>query len=317
MKLSIIVPVYNVENYILKCISSLLDQNFDDYEIIVVDDGSPDQSVRILEENINDRKVRIIHEENQGLSVARNTGFQSAQGDYIWFFDSDDWCSQNVLKDLCSLLDNKVDVVYFTVYYEETVHGTEKLSCNTFKVKTGQKLATETDYQPCAPYYIFRRQFLLDNSLAFEPRLLHEDSMFTPQTLYLANEVINFDIPVYHRLQREGSITHNINSKRFHSISHISTVLNIFAKEKVAIEDRWNWGECIASINMTLLSLYNEFDPVTQKEIANYFKENRFILQYLSHSKKFGTRMLGYIVGISHFSIIKTYLFLNKVIKRR
>lgn len=82
-KLSIIVPVYNVEKYIVKCISSLLEQNYDDYEIIIVNDGTKDNSINLIQQHFNDSKLRIINQTNQGLSVARNTGLAESCGEYI------------------------------------------------------------------------------------------------------------------------------------------------------------------------------------------------------------------------------------------
>ena len=90
MKLSIIVPVYNVEKYIIKCIDSLLLNNTNDYEIIVVNDGTKDRSIELVKNKFCDSKIRIVEQENQGLSAARNTGVAEAMGDYIWFVDSDD-----------------------------------------------------------------------------------------------------------------------------------------------------------------------------------------------------------------------------------
>ena len=118
MKLSIIVPVYNVEKYIVKCVRSLLCQNYDDYEIIIIDDGSPDHSIEVLNKAIKDERVRIIAKKNGGLSSARNTGLQNAHGEYIWFFDSDDWAVENCLGEIVKNL-NGCDLLYFNKHYAD------------------------------------------------------------------------------------------------------------------------------------------------------------------------------------------------------
>lgn len=91
-KISIIVPVYNVEKYLRKCIDSILNQTFKDFELILIDDGSTDESGKICDEyNLKDNRIKVIHKENGGLSSARNAGLDIAQGEYIGFVDSDDW----------------------------------------------------------------------------------------------------------------------------------------------------------------------------------------------------------------------------------
>ena len=103
MKLSIIVPIYNVAPYLRKCMDSLLAQDILDYEIILVDDGSPDECPRICDAYAEKHSnIHVIHQENAGLSAARNTGVAKAQGDYIWFVDSDDYVEPNVLGVLMS-----------------------------------------------------------------------------------------------------------------------------------------------------------------------------------------------------------------------
>ena len=116
MKLSIVVPVYNVEKYIVRCISSLISQDYDDYEIIIVNDGTPDNSIEVLTSKISDERITIIHQENGGLSSARNVGMHHANGEYIWFVDSDDWVEKNCLSGFSPLL-NGCDVLYFNKYF--------------------------------------------------------------------------------------------------------------------------------------------------------------------------------------------------------
>ena len=117
MKLSIIVPVYNVEKYIVKCISSLLDQQTNDYEIIIVNDGTKDKSIDLIKKTFNDSKIAIIEQENQGLSAARNTGVRHSKGEYIWFVDSDDWIAKGGIDELIPILDGHTELVYQSKVY--------------------------------------------------------------------------------------------------------------------------------------------------------------------------------------------------------
>lgn len=100
--ISIIIPVYNAEKYLRRCINSIYAQTYDDFELLLVDDGSADSSGRICDEYAaTDSRTRVFHNENQGVSSARNTGLDNAVGEWIMFMDSDDfWCDDNILKEL-------------------------------------------------------------------------------------------------------------------------------------------------------------------------------------------------------------------------
>lgn len=112
-KISIIVPVYNVEKYLARCIDSILEQTFSDFECLLIDDGSPDCSGALCDEYAHkDNRIHVIHQKNAGVSAARNRGLDAARGEWICFVDSDDWCA----KDMLSLLygaafENDADVV--------------------------------------------------------------------------------------------------------------------------------------------------------------------------------------------------------------
>ena len=112
MKFSIIVPVYNVEKYVKRCLDSIFNQTYKDFEVIVVNDGSTDKSMNIVKKY---KDVKIINEENRGLSHARNNGVKNARGDYILFVDSDDYINKDLLKELNKSLNNNPDVVRFQV----------------------------------------------------------------------------------------------------------------------------------------------------------------------------------------------------------
>ena len=113
IKLSIIMPVYNVKNYIRKCIESVLEQKFIDYELILVDDGSNDGSGVICDEySKKDKRIIVIHQKNKGLSGARNSGINIAKGEFIGFIDSDDWIHKNMYYDLVNIaIKEKSDIV--------------------------------------------------------------------------------------------------------------------------------------------------------------------------------------------------------------
>lgn len=214
VKLSIIVPVYNVKAYLKQCLDSLIHQSLEDFEIIIVNDGSTDGSIEILNE-YDDNRLKVIHQENAGLSAARNTGLKYAQGEYVCFVDSDDFISSpNAYKEMYDLAKkNDCDIVYgnATLYYNEDHQ--EKL--NDFLKISPQNLSSEEFLMHCLQQkiifvpvwlYFYRRSFINKNNFRFKPGMYHEDEEFTPRVVLKANKVVTYDKHFYMYRQREGSI---------------------------------------------------------------------------------------------------------------
>lgn len=313
MKLSIIVPVYGVEKYIVQCISSLLIPDYDDYEIIVVDDGTKDKSIEVLEQSITDSRVRIIHKKNGGLSSARNLGIKEAKGEYIWFFDSDDWAETELLSDVISKL-NKVDCLYFNSYilnYEET--GETRI--NSIKIETNslkELYCSKKYYQP-APFYIYRKEILVKNNQCFKEGILHEDSLFTPVALTLCKNVVCFPTPVYHYRQRGGSITKTVTPKRLHDLMFVITELHNFGVSKFEKEERLAWGSTIAQITNELLFFAQNCDVIaTRKEVKCFVNSNSFLLEYLSHSER-NNKIMSFLSKLAFGNLWAVYRMLYKL----
>ena len=124
--ISIIVPVYKAESYLHRCIDSILAQTFTDWELLLVDDGSPDRSGEICDEYAKkDKRIRVFHKENGGVSSARNLGLEKMQGEYVMFVDSDDWISRNTLQ-LCSSHFGKYEIIRFSMVYVKSLIGENK-----------------------------------------------------------------------------------------------------------------------------------------------------------------------------------------------
>ena len=136
-KFSVIVPVYNTEKYLRKCIDSILNQSYDDYEIIIVNDGSTDSSKKIINEYCKtfSSKIKGVHKKNGGLSDARNKGVKKACGDYLLFVDSDDYIEKNLLKTLSKKLKDEPDIIRFQIkeVHEDKVCMYRELPFETVK----------------------------------------------------------------------------------------------------------------------------------------------------------------------------------------
>ena len=188
IKLSIIIPVYNVEKYVGRCIESCLKQDIpqDEYELLIVNDGSQDGSmdvVRLYAQRYDN--IRIFEQKNAGPSVARNKGIDEAKGEYVWFIDSDDDISANVLKTLVDFtIDLKLDVMCFdikVIKQGEVTFTHPNQSDKNQQLFTGFEFVTAVAMPPSACVAFFKKNFLLDNSLSFLTGSSHEDYDFTPR----------------------------------------------------------------------------------------------------------------------------------------
>ena len=223
-KLSIIVPIYGVEQYLRKCVDSLLNQDIDNYEIILVDDGSPDGCPKICDEYAAAHEnIRAVHRENGGLSAARNSGIKVAKGEYICFLDSDDYWEPNVLSGLMAQIErDKLDVLRFKYqnvnerYEVYNPYKSDPYKGNDYsEVPTdGVSFLNSRFGTACyAVMFILRRELLKD--CLFTEGIYFEDTDWTPRMLTKANRVASADTIVYNYLIRQGSITQAIdNSKK-------------------------------------------------------------------------------------------------------
>lgn len=189
-KVSIIIPVYNVESYIKKCLDSILNQTFSDFEIICVYDESEDKTVDILKEYVEiDNRIRLIDNEKQGISNARNLGILNAHGEYLQFVDSDDWLEPKCLE----LAHNKIfetnaDIVCFA--YNHYEYNYDNLKGNTLsQIETYQKnpsyLNRYIDLVWICWNKIFKKSFLLENNILFPKEVIYaEDGVFNLLCLY-------------------------------------------------------------------------------------------------------------------------------------
>ena len=226
-KLSIIIPIYNVEKYIRACIESIFMQGItdDDFELILVNDGSKDNSMKMISDIISQHKnISIIEQENQGLSVARNNGIAKAQGEYILMPDSDDLLIENSLPILLNTaIQTKADLVVadFLELYDEDIASTHISPQNEdnfhFKKKTGKELFLQ-DLNPEECYVwrtLFRRHFLIDENIQFVPGVYYQDVPFTHECYLKAHECIRTSwlLNIYRR-GRKGSATYSFSIQK-------------------------------------------------------------------------------------------------------
>ncbi len=187
-EISIIIPVYNVEEFICECVDSILSQSFSDFEIILVDDGSPDKCPEMCDEYARkDERIKVIHKQNAGPSAARNTGLLHARGRYIWFVDGDDYIAENALKIIAAQFKSNPDIIKFNVFSFYRGEHCKKIDLDVdfsgvADVKTISELAKKACGSSLFSYVwknVYRRDFLVKNEIRFVDGLNYaEDVLF-------------------------------------------------------------------------------------------------------------------------------------------
>ena len=237
-KVSVIIPVYKVEQYLSRCVDSVLRQMFADIEVILVDDGSPDCCPKICDNySEQDERVVVIHKTNGGLASARNAGMRAATGEYIFFVDSDDWIDSNTRKQLVEIADNyNVDFVRYRPMYAGWPGREEGSLCN-FGTEwmlheglydrnmirqlvfphliAGANLSLGAIVSACRSLY--RRCRLTENHIEFEDEVRYsEDTIFSAKVVMAANSFYYLDGPrYYHYFYNPNSITRSFRSDRW------------------------------------------------------------------------------------------------------
>lgn len=238
IKYSFIVPVYNTSGYLKKCLDSLVKQSFKDFEIIIVNDGSTDNSGDIIKKyESKHSNIKVIEEENQGLSIARNNGVKKASGKYIIFIDSDDYVEKDLLKQIDKEIED-VDVLRYQVITEdETGENKKTYNEDGFDIMKGYdafKFIANYHFVEPAWCYVYKTEYYKDNKFNFKKGVYHEDFGLIPYVIYKARKVKSISYAGYHYITRTGSIMNNNDYKKtvkkaFDMLEQYKTI-RLFAK---------------------------------------------------------------------------------------
>lgn len=287
MELSIIIPIYNVENYLQQCLESCLKQNIDvsKYEIIIVNDGSTDKSFDIAKLYESLSNVRIISQKNSGLSAARNAGLIISRGEYVWFVDSDDWIEVGILEYILREISlSKPDCLrlnYRKVTDDGKIIKDYILSERCYESCQGGMdfLQKELGFSFYAWSFVFKRCFLQKYSFLFTEGLIFEDLELIPRILRKAKCVKGLPPMAYNYRQRKGSIVNTVNERMLDSVCGI---LESYRNYVTSIKDERERAYFILLLNkveiMFLVLLGNFRDNLKKKEyLSDFQKEFPFV----------------------------------------
>lgn len=307
-KVSIIVPVYNVEKYIRKCLDSIINQTLEDIEIILVDDGSKDASGSICDEYaLQDNRISVIHKENGGLSDARNTGVKRATSDYILFIDSDDYIKENMVECLYKLLvDYQVDMSACGVY--NVYSSGEKAQCDVLEeflcdnVEAFGHIMVGWKIPGTICNKLIKRE--IAQELLFPVGRLYEDAFYTTQLMQRVKSVAVTTEPMYYYFHREGSITTTAFKKKDMDIvfayeENLKVIREKFPKIIEQAQFRLYWAYFTVLDRMLQLDNYKSIEDY--RRVVRYLKKNAWAVvksKYFYKSRKIGAIALFFNVKI-------------------
>lgn len=331
MKVTIAIAVYNVEKYVEKCIESTLCQDFDDYEVLVVEDQSKDGSVAIVERmaqtHPNGEKIRIVHhEKNTGTGGVRNTCIKEAKGEYLLFMDGDDYLASNSVKLLYdAMLANDADIVMGN-HQRITEDGTI-VSTSNFRpclIESEYAIArwmhdNHTNYYPVATWNkLFKTSFLRDNRVECVPWHRQEDIFFALQTSFVVKRIVTIPEVTYYWVQIDGSCVHSEVTEW-----HLKQYIDIFdhclalCDEKKGKESREYPKELVWIITNRYFWGFITFHTWTstllsRKQKSDYLKHLKAVTRYIRIDEEFDSKQrLIYRIVKTPFPYLSMKIALN------
>lgn len=282
MKFSIIVPMYNVELYLDKCIDSLLSQTYNDYEIILIDDCSSDNTLNIARKwSLKSTKIVLIEKsKNSGLSDTRNIGIKRSCGDYLLFVDSDDYIEKDTLKNMYDIIfETKADIIYAGFFQEYPNNiSIKKYGYNSKPDKlynTEEYMYSELESRnlfAAAAFGVYKRDLITDNCLFFKIGILHEDEHWTPRLLMNSSTIFLSSYHFYHYVKREGSITTK-KDRTQNGLDLINTCIELKKYSLIHLKDSYLqklYNNQLAKLYMKAVCI-GELDYKTYRHVVDRF----------------------------------------------
>ncbi|MCD7781225.1 MAG: glycosyltransferase [Methanosphaera sp.] len=307
VKVSVVIPVYNVEDFLRECLDTIVNQTLEDIEIICVNDGSTDSSLEILEEYAaNDERITIIDQENGGHAVATNNGMKKATGEYLFLMDSDDILELNALEDTYKLACQKnVDFVLFKAinydYEQDKYYEAENYSMNRLHHRVKDNIFSYDDIKDLVftitvtPWSkLYNRKFIEDNNITFPEGLIFDDNVFFYKVLFSAKRIYFHPEFLFTRRWYSTSSTTKGDTRFIDSIDIFNLIIDVF-KENNAFNEHMStlYNKKIFLANMRYNKIKDEYKEQYFKAMKKDFQDtlidtNRYpeFKQHLSYRNK-------------------------------
>lgn len=282
MRYSIIVPAYNTEKYIDKCLKSIFSNTYKNFEVIIVNDGSIDKTEDIINKYIKKYdNIIYIKQKNMGLSLARNNGVKKATGDYLLFIDSDDYVEKNLLENINKDIDD-LDVLRYQlnmVFNDKIIPYGEKEFNVTNGIDAFEKIV-RYKFIEMAALYVINRKYYLDNKFEFEKDVYHEDYGLLPLVIATAKKVKSINYLGYNYVQRDGSIMSSNDTSKMKK--KMDDMLFLFTKAIKYLDNIPNSQNVKSFYANSIIDKYNSLSDELKKEYIKKIKDLK-IISYLSN----------------------------------
>lgn len=310
-KISVIVPVYNTEKYLEKCIDSLVNQTMKDIEIIVVNDGSNDNSEDIIKkyEQKYSKMVKYLKKENGGLSSARNYGIKYATGKYIAFVDSDDYLDIELFSKLQKYIEKDIDLIKYKTIKTYENQSQEKFEGPIFEEKSGEDSFNELYCKDIlldpAWLYLYKRDFWIENIFKFTENTYHEDFGLIPLIIVQAKNMVSTDIYGYYYVQRKNSIVTDMSKNEKKANDLLIHYDNMIKKiENLKLEKRTKENLKIYYTNTILLKI-KELNTEDSRKYIKEIKQRKMIKNIKIRSLKQLLKKILLLINIKLYLKIK------------
>ena len=325
-QISVIVPVYNVEQYLEKCIDSILNQTFKEFEIILVDDGSIDKSGDICDEYAKkDKRINVIHNINQGVSAARNIGIRIAKGNYIQFVDADDWIDREFLENAYTKITKELsDVVFMGIKYQnlEDKFVIEKLASNDLVYNANKNIYYDAirlmkeDLFGFTWCKLLKKSIIDDNNIFFDETIsLAEDEKFTCD-YYRYVQKISISDRAYYNYVKHGKKRKNLCSIKVNDILNKDKIFNSWVKLLKSNNNDKFIKEYLSNKSFHVLyeevyNIYFNISNMNEREIRlNQLKNTHLYKYLLSDSINIYQKLLLFLINNNNIKLFKLF---NKI----
>ena len=322
-KISLIVAAYNIEDYIERCIESLLNQTFADIEIIIVNDGSTDGTLKKIESVIkNDNRVKLINKKNEGVVEARRTGFVNSTGEYVLFIDGDDWIDTKTCQ-MC--FENNYDILYFG-YYVAYDYG------KNIKVEIKEEILNNKQFlrqlllvnvKGCMWTKMIRRSYLIDNNIEFPKGIIYGEDLAMSVDIACHNpKVITINEQFYYYYQRKNSITNSKLTKQgFHIIKALDYIKECMINKNLYEEFIEEYNYLVyRNLFYSFITCNNEVNNIHKELYYNWIKNNIKINKnkyIVNHIKKIpNNEKIRILLYDKNYYLARMFVRIRNFIKR-
>lgn len=311
IKFSIILPIYNTEKYVDKCITSVISQTYKEWELIIINDGSTDRSFEIAKKyEGEDSRIKVYSQENQGVSSARNLGMKYAKGKYIMFLDSDDWYERNLLE-IVSQYD--YDFLCFG-FYKRFLDKSIKMCDDSINLNnlnsTIEQIHTNHYIEGFLPLKVYSKEIIKKNNLIFDKNIHYcEDLMFVDEYISHCESFKYIPIPLYNYRMRKSSASFNfLNKKNISILEAYKFFINKYSENKIVFNyNRYKYLLYYYKLKKVVDGEYDDYTKkllkcekeiftsinLTFKEKMNYFiiKKSYFLYLFLKMIKDYNLKL--------------------------